>query len=159
LLDLRMPGMGGLAVLERLRERYPQVAVVIFSGVDDPAVISEALRRGAAAYLLKHVEPHDLAATIRGAVDGTFFTAADVSASATKESPEIPLSRREIAVLKALESGGSNRQVAERLFIAEQTVKFHLTNIYRKLGVSSRIEAIHYAYEHGLLERPLTHVA
>jgi DNA-binding NarL/FixJ family response regulator len=71
---------------------------------------------------------------------------------------EAGLSPRELSILESLESGRSNREIAERLFVAEQTVKFHLTNIYRKLGVSSRTEAVHYAYANGLVERPLSYV-
>ena len=69
------------------------------------------------------------------------------------------LSKRELTILQALQSGQSNKQIARELFLAEQTVKFHLTNIYRKLGVSSRTEAVRYAFEHGLAERIAYEVA
>src|SRR5919202_533680 len=69
------------------------------------------------------------------------------------------LSKRELTILQALQSGLSNKQIAKELFLAEQTVKFHLTNIYRKLGVNNRTEAVRYAYEHGLVENPLYSVA
>ncbi len=68
LLDVRMPGMDGLTVLERLRKRYPSVAVVMLSGIDDPALVRAALERGAAAFVLKHVDPRDLAAAVRQVV-------------------------------------------------------------------------------------------
>ena len=160
LLDVRMPGIDGLTVLEQLRERYPSVAVVMFSGIDDPALVRAALERGAAAFVLKHVEPRDLAAAVRQVVNGAIFRPLDLLGSIKQEAREVVgLSKRELSILEALQSGGSNHDIAKDLFLAEQTVKFHLTNIYRKLGVSTRTEAVRYAYANGLLERPLSYVA
>jgi DNA-binding NarL/FixJ family response regulator len=160
LLDVRMPGMDGLTVLEQVRQRYPSVAVVMLSGIDDPALVRAALERGAAAFVLKHVDPRDLAAAVRQVVKGSIFRPFDVVGSATDSAPDkVGLSNRELSILRVLESGASNQEIAKRLFLAEQTVKFHLTNIYRKLGVSTRTEAVHCAYEQGLVERPLSYVA
>lgn len=160
LLDVRMPGMDGLTVLEQLRDRYPSIAVVMLSGIEDPALVRAALERGAAAFVLKCVDPCDLAGALRQVTRGSIFRPLDRPGVGTLSAlEEAGLSPRELAILEALESGGSNREIAERLFVAEQTVKFHLTNIYRKLGVSSRTEAVHYAYAKGLVERPLSYVA
>jgi len=159
LLDVRMPGMDGLAVLEQLRERYPSVAVVMLSGIDDPALVRAALERGAAAFVLKHVEPRDLAAAVRQVVGGAIFRPLDLLPSRADSTDDAGLSKRELSILEALESGASNAVIAKDLFLAEQTVKFHLTNIYRKLSVSSRTEAVRRAYERGILERPLSYVA
>ncbi len=160
LLDVRMPGMDGLTVLEQLQARYPSIAVVMLSGIEDPALVRAALERGAAAFVLKGIDPRDLAGAVRQVMRGTIFRALDrPPVGALSALEEAGLSPRELSILGALESGGSNREIAERLFVAEQTVKFHLTNIYRKLGVSSRTEAVHCAYANGLLERPLSYVA
>jgi DNA-binding NarL/FixJ family response regulator len=160
LLDVRMPGMDGLAVLEQLRERYPSVAVVMLSGIDDPTLVRAALERGAAAFVLKHVDPRDLAAAVRQVVGGAIFRPLDLlPQGARRTTDEAGLSKRELSILEALQSGSSNAAIAQELFLAEQTVKFHLTNIYRKLGVSSRTEAVRHAYERGILERPLSYVA
>ena len=160
LLDVRMPGMDGLTVLEQLQARYPSIAVVMLSGIEDPALVRAALERGAAAFVLKGIDPRDLAGAVRQVMRGTIFRALDRPGVGTLSAlEEAGLSPRELSILEALESGGSNREIAERLFVAEQTVKFHLTNIYRKLGVSSRTEAVHYAYANGLVERPLSYVA
>jgi DNA-binding NarL/FixJ family response regulator len=159
LLDVRMPGMDGLSVLERLREKYPSVAVVMLSGIDDPALIRGALDRGAAAFVLKHVDPRDLGAAVRQSVTGAIFRPLDLIDAARAATEDTGLTKRELSILAELPGGGSNQQIAKRLFLAEQTVKFHLTNIYRKLGVSTRTEALHYAYENGLVERPLSYVA
>ena len=160
LLDVRMPGLDGLAVLGQLRERYPSVAVVMLSGIDDPALVRAALERGAAAFVLKHVDPRDLAGAVRQVVGGAIFRPLDLIASVKQRALEqAGLSKRELSILQALQTGASNGAIAEQLFLAEQTVKFHLTNLYRKLGVSTRTEAVHSAYERGLLERPLSYVA
>ena len=159
LLDIRMPGIDGLTVLERIRERYPHVKVAILSGVDDPSVIQAAFGRGAAAYIVKHVDPRDLPSALRQAVEGTVFQPLGALESVTKgAAEEVELTKRELTILEALQIGRSNKQIAEKLFLAEQTVKFHLTNIYRKLDVSNRTEAVRYAHDHGIVERPLAHV-
>ena len=159
LLDVRMPGIDGLTVLERLREQYPSVSVVMLSGIEDPALVRGALDRGAAAFVLKHVEPRDLSSAVRQSVRGCIFRPLDLLDAAKVASEDAGLTKRELSILVELPEGGSNQQIAKRLFLAEQTVKFHLTNIYRKLGVSTRTEALRYAYEHGLVERPLSYVA
>lgn len=159
LLDVRMPGIDGLTVLERLRSRYPEVRVAMLSAIDDPSVIQAAFTRGASAFIVKHIDPRDLAAAIRQAVEGAVFQPLGLLDRAVDKANQADLSKRELTILQALQSGLSNKQIAKELFLAEQTVKFHLTNIYRKLGVSSRTEAVRYAYEHGLVENPLYHVA
>jgi DNA-binding NarL/FixJ family response regulator len=159
LLDIRMPGLDGLSVLDRLRERYPQVRVAILSAVEDPTVIQAAFSRGAKAFIVKHIDPRDLAAAVRQAVDAAVFQPLGTLENGDGEGNGPELSKREVTILHALQSGLSNKQIAKELFLAEQTVKFHLTNIYRKLGVSSRTEAVRYAFEHGLVENSLYHVA
>jgi DNA-binding NarL/FixJ family response regulator len=159
LLDVRMPGIDGLRVLERLHARYPEVRVAMLSAIDDPSVIQAAFSRGASAFIVKHIDPRDLAAAIRQAIEGAVFQPLGLLDAARENGHETDLSKRELTILQALQSGLSNKQIAKELFLAEQTVKFHLTNIYRKLGVSSRTEAVRYAYEHGLVEHPLYHFA
>jgi DNA-binding NarL/FixJ family response regulator len=159
LLDVRMPGLDGLTVLERLHEQYPSVAVVMLSGIDDPALVRAALERGASAFVLKHVDPRDLGSALRQSVAGSIFRPLDLVNAAQSAFEDAGLTKRELSILEELPAGGSNQQIAKRLFLAEQTVKFHLTNIYRKLGVSTRTEALRHAYENGLVERPLSYVA
>jgi LuxR family maltose regulon positive regulatory protein len=93
-------------------------------------------------------------------VNGAVFRPLDLlGPNKAQALEETGLSKRELSILEALQSGGSNREIGASLFLAEQTVKFHLTNIYRKLGVSTRTEALGRAYTEGLLERPLSYVA
>jgi two-component system, NarL family, response regulator len=157
LLDIRMPGMDGLRCLEQLKARFPHVNAIALSGVDDPQVIQAALERGASAFILKYIDPGDLPSAIRQTVEGTVFRTLGSSGAPAAEvsGKDLGLSERELTILKALSAGLSNKQIAQQLWLAEQTVKFHLTNIYRKLEVGSRTEAIRAAYEHGLVENPL----
>jgi DNA-binding NarL/FixJ family response regulator len=159
LLDVRMPGMDGLTVLERLREQYPSIAVVMLSGIDDPVLVRAALERGAAAFVLKHVDSRDLGSALRQSVGGSIFRPLDLLNANQTAFEDAGLTKRELSILEELPAGGSNQEIAKRLFLAEQTVKFHLTNIYRKLGVATRTEALRHAYDHGLVERPLSYVA
>jgi DNA-binding NarL/FixJ family response regulator len=155
-LDVRMPEMDGLTCLDRLQQRYPKVKVVVLSGVDDPQVIEAALSRGASAFIVKRIDPRDLPSALRQAFDGTLYrplaTARSDDASAAKTAG---LSSSELRVLRSITSGLSNKQIAKTLWLSEQTVKFHLRNIYRKLEVANRTEASRYAYEHGLVANPL----
>jgi DNA-binding NarL/FixJ family response regulator len=150
LLDLRMPGMNGFSVLDALRERYPKIKVVILSAVDEPWVIDAALRRGAQAYVLKQVEPRGLGSAIRQATESTVFRLA-AAHSVAAASPEADLSPREVTILRGVAAGGSNKQIARAVSVSEAAVKFHLTNIYRKLGVANRTEAARYAHAHRLV--------
>ncbi len=161
LLDLRMPGMDGLTCLELLRKRHPGVTAVVLSGVDAPDVVRSAFNRGAKAFIRKHIDPRDLPSALRQAMQGTVShqTFGDPDESESAPATEAGLSDRELSILSLLGEGLSNKQIAKRLWLAEQTVKFHLTNIYRKLGVSTRTEAVHIAYRRGLLETPLLEAA
>jgi DNA-binding NarL/FixJ family response regulator len=157
LLDLRMPGMDGLTCLELLRQRHPKIKTVVLSGVDEPNVIRSAFSRGAVAFIRKHVEPRDLASALRQAVNGSVTQPifGENEQAEPAAGADIGLSDRELDILTALGEGKSNKQIAQQLWLAEQTVKFHLTNLYRKLEVSSRTEAVNAAYRRGLLESPL----
>ena len=152
LLDLRMPELDGLACLERLRKHDPRIAVVILSSYSDPAQIEAARLGGARGYVVKTVEPVDLPDVVRKALSGGPFAVwgAVEQPHATPGTAETALSDRETAVLEAVARGLSNREIGRQLWISEQTVKFHLRNIYRKLGISSRTEAARYAYRNGL---------
>jgi DNA-binding NarL/FixJ family response regulator len=156
LMDIRMPEMDGLTALDRIRERYPNVKVVILSVSTDPDLIQNVLNRGASAYVVKSVNPIDLPSVLRQAMEGTVYSAVGLPEKSDENDAarSAGLTDRETTILKALARGLSNDAIGKELWVAEQTVKFHLTNIYRKLGVSNRTEAARYAYEHGLAQSP-----
>jgi DNA-binding NarL/FixJ family response regulator len=156
LLDLRMPGADGLTVLEQIRHDHPNVKVVILSATTDQSIIQSALARGASAYILKTVDPVDLAATLRQALEGNVFHPVGLpTATEPTAAAQLGLTAREISILKALARGLSNQAIGKELFVAEQTVKFHLTNIYRKLDAANRTEAVRIAYQRGIIDNPI----
>ena len=156
LLDIRMPGLDGLQLLDRLGKQYPDTKVVILSGVDEPELAAEALRRGAKAFLGKGIDPADVWPVLRQVYEGdlvgeSFATGTEAS---VKTADEFGLTGREREILERVATGRSNKQIASEFWLSEQTIKYHLTNVYRKLGVSSRTEAARFAYDHGLAGSP-----
>lgn len=152
-LDITMPQLDGLACLDQIRKRYPDVKVVILSASGDPDRVQAALARGATAYVLKSVDVRDLASALRQAIEGTVFQAFGVQQDSDGElAGSAGLTKRETAILKAVARGLTNQAIGREFWVSEQTVKFHLRNIFRKLEVGSRTEAARYAFEHGLLE-------
>ena len=157
LLDIRMPGLDGLQVLDRLQKAYPEIKVVMLSGVDDPELATEALRRGAKAFLGKGIDPADVAPVLRQVFEGTLVTESfGASGAAERAADEFGLTGREREILEQVAAGHSNKQIAADFWLSEQTIKYHLTNVYRKLQVGSRTEAARFAYEHGLAGTALT---
>ena len=150
LLDMRMPEMDGLSCLERIRKQHPRVKVVMLSAFDDRDRIRAALKRGASAYIIKTVNPLNLPAALRQVVKPTIYF--ELPLEADDPAAAVGLTERETAMLRALARGLSNAAISKEFWVTEQTVKFHLTNIYRKLGVKNRTEATRYAYQNGLAE-------
>lgn len=161
ILDLRMPNGDGLDTLSRIREDHPGMKVIILSMFEDSEHIDQALKRGADGYVVKSINPLDLPSTIRQVVEGAVHLRGTATAAAPAEEtdPTAPkkaqldvLTERELSILRLVAEGLSNLDIANRLFVTEQTVKFHLSNIYRKLGVANRTEATRYAYRAGLIQ-------
>jgi two-component system nitrate/nitrite response regulator NarL len=162
LLDLHIPVLDGLHCLAVLREKYPSVAVVMFSGSEDPKSIEEALSAGAAAYVCKSIDLADLPAMLRQALSRNvyFSLPPSVGGALTHLRSEraqqhardrTGLTARELEILVAVSRGLSNRDAAKELFLSDQTVKFHLHNIYGKLRVANRTEATVAAHGLGLI--------
>lgn len=161
ILDLRMPKGDGLSTLGHLRRDYPDLKVIILSMFDDPEHIDQALRQGAAGYVVKSINPLDLPSTVRQVVEGTVYHPGarqggddhgGNSAARPTPPPSVGLTERELSILRLVAEGLSNLDIASRLFVTEQTVKFHLSNIYRKLGVGNRTEATRFAYRNGMID-------
>ncbi len=158
LLDMRMPGMDGLTCLERIRQKHPQVKVVMLSAFNEPEQITAAFKRGASGYIVKSVNPLDLPAALRQIIDGTVYHALGLTDD-DEPARGTGLTDRELGILKAVARGLSNQAIGKELWVTEQTVKFHLTNIYRKLGVANRTEAARHAHQHSLVESPALELA
>ena len=153
LLDLRLPDMNGLTCLDQIRKRYPNVKVVVLSAFSDPEHVQAAFQRGATAYIVKSVNPVDLPSALRQALEETVYQGVRVIGDVSGATGEgLGLTERELSMLKALARGLSNQAISKEFWVTEQTVKFHLSNIYRKLGVANRTEAARFAYERGLVE-------
>jgi DNA-binding NarL/FixJ family response regulator len=155
----------GFEVMRRAKAAAPSLRAIVLSSHHDTAHIDAALAAGAAAYVVKTAHPDDVASAVRQAFDHSVYlaggprpitgaVASPPPASSATESPG-GLTRRELEILKLVAEGHSNSQLARMLWVTEQTVKFHLSNIYRKLGVSNRTEASRWAQLNGLLtEQP-----
>lgn len=148
LLDLDLPDVDGFACLDALRRGHPDALVVVFAGVDEPALIEAALARGAAGYVRKRISPLDLASALRQLVERDVFYR---QTSSEPDDRRTELSEKQLQVLNQLALGRTNREIARELCISAETVKFHVRNMYRALGVSTRTEALRVAHERGLL--------
>jgi DNA-binding NarL/FixJ family response regulator len=153
------PGdLSGLVLIERARAAQPSVRPIVLSMHTDPQVIDAALVAGASAYVVKTAHPEDLASAVRQAFSHSVYLAgrrAAEPALATgkpREDDAPDLTRRELEILRLVAEGHSNAQLARMLWVTEQTVKFHLSNIYRKLDVANRTEASRWAQRNGLLQ-------
>jgi NarL family two-component system response regulator LiaR len=160
LMDLVMPGIGGVEAIRLIRERRPQARVLVLTSFLDDDKLFPAVRAGAAGYLLKDVEPHELVRAIRTAHEGEALLHPAVaarlmeefSAGEGREAAEAGLTARERQVLGLIGRGLPNKLIARELGIAEKTVKTHVGSILAKLGVSDRTQAALYAQREGLLE-------
>jgi DNA-binding NarL/FixJ family response regulator len=144
----------GIECLKHARERVPALRGIIISSQADTQYIDAALAAGASAYVLKTAHPEDFASAIRQAFTSSIFLAgAPRPAPEPVGPPQKPadLTTRELEILRLVAEGLSNSEMARRLWVTEQTVKFHLSNIYRKLDVSNRTQASRWAQVHGLL--------
>jgi DNA-binding NarL/FixJ family response regulator len=153
LMDLRMPGVAGVQMIELIRERWPETKAIVLSACDDRPTIDAALRAGANAYVLKSARTVDIVAVLRQASSGAVFhapTAALTRPGAPEASAAPSLTNRERSILSAVASGMTTAAISRDLWISQHTIKFHLTNIYRKLGVPNRAGAVRYALEYGI---------
>jgi DNA-binding NarL/FixJ family response regulator len=154
LMDLVMPNLGGVEAMQELRTRVPQARVVVLTSFLDDERLLPALRAGAAGYLLKNVEPRELARSIRLAAAGEAMIDPAVAARLVdalgedRRGPDPGLTPREQEVLDLIERGFANKRIALELGIAEKTVKTHVSHVLAKLGVSDRTQAALYAARH-----------
>lgn len=163
LMDLRMPVLDGVSATRRIRECFPDSQVIILTTFDDDELAFEGLRAGAIGYLLKDTSYDKLFEAIHAAVRGEHFLQPSITAKVLAEfarlhrpvslcdEPVESLTDREAEVLRLAASGSNNREIADKLVLAEGTVKNHLSKIFAKLGVRDRMQAVAKARELGIL--------
>jgi DNA-binding NarL/FixJ family response regulator len=151
LMDLRMPGVVGTECIEFVRDTWPDVKMIVLSASDDQASIDASLTAGANAYIVKSIQSCDIASVIRQAAGGAVFHAPRESRRVVGDTPVPPLlTSRERSILVSVAAGQTTAMISSELWVSEHTIKFHLTNIYRKLGVTNRAGAVRYAFEHDM---------
>lgn len=159
LMDLQMPGTDGVQATRILRERAPEVAVLVLTTFDDDELIWGAIQAGAKGYLLKDTPPAGLFSAVRDVAAGKTLIAPEVLARLTQViqqggpgPEEEPLTEREHEILQLIAKGYSNKEIAAALFISDNTVKTHISNLFDKLGVRDRTEAVTKALRLGWLK-------
>jgi DNA-binding NarL/FixJ family response regulator len=153
----------GIALLRQACERHSGLKAIVLSMYDDPEHVDSAFAAGAVAYVLKTAHHDDLTSAIRQAFEHSIYLAAGMQRSPAPVRPAVPedspgLTRRELEILQLVAEGHSNAELARMLWVTEQTIKFHLSNIYRKLDVANRTEASRWAQLRGLLSAPTASV-
>ena len=149
-LELGLRTADGRSCLEALGQEHPGVKVVVLSANATPEIIRAALGAGARAFITKNVNPLDIPSAIRQAHERTVYHVLGSAPEPDEYLRAAGLTAREITMLKALTRGLSNKAISQELWVTEQTVKFHLGNLYRKLGVPNRLAAASYAHREGV---------
>ena len=154
LLDISMPGYDGFRCLELLRATKPNASLIVVSGSDSEADIQRALDLGAVCFVGKATNPEDMAGALHVLLLDSVHLPPARANGRPADAPGVAaarLTRREVEILRLAAEGRSNSEIAQTLWVTEQTVKFHLSNIYRKLGVSNRTGASRWAQQNGLV--------
>ena len=172
LMDVSLPAPGGIETTGRIKRELPATAIIVLASAEDEDDLFDAIKAGAAAFILKDVGPDDLVAIIRRVANGEYlindkvFSRPTVASRVLKEFRELavygsdaqpifaPLSPREVEILDNIAQGMTNKQVAYQLSISEQTVKNHMSSILRKLSVNDRTQAVVYAMRQGWIKMP-----
>ncbi|HWS87668.1 MAG TPA: response regulator transcription factor [Pyrinomonadaceae bacterium] len=152
LMDLRLPDMSGIDALLAIRAESPEARVIMLTTFEGDANIRRALEAGARGYLLKSTPPADLVETIRQVHAGRKGIPPNVAARIAEHLGEETLTGRELDVLRLVAGGNRNRDIAERLFISEETVKVHVKHVMEKLGASDRTQAVAIALRRGIIQ-------
>jgi len=152
LMDLQMPGIGGLEALQTIRAEFPEARIVVLTTYRGDVQVTSALKSGAAGFLLKGMLRKDLRDTIRAVHAGKRVIPPDVAVELAEHAGDGVISAREIEVLKCVARGESNNEIAVHLHIAETTVKAHMKNILLKLDAKDRTHAVMVALKRGILQ-------
>jgi DNA-binding NarL/FixJ family response regulator len=152
LMDLRLPDRNGIETLTAIRSEYPDARIIILTTFEGDVEIKRALEAGARGYLLKSMPPKELVQVIREVHAGKKRVPPQLAAQLAEHLSDEPLTEREIEVLGQIAGGNRNRDIAERLFISEETVKVHIKHIMEKLGANDRTQAVAIAVRRGIIQ-------
>jgi len=152
LMDLRLPDKSGIDAMKAIRTEFPEARVIILTTFEGDVEIQRALEAGARGYLLKNMPPKDLVEVIRQVHAGKKRIPPQLAAQLAEHLTDEELTGREIEVLSQIAGGNRNRDIAEKLFITEETVKVHIKHIMEKLGASDRTQAVAIGLRRGIIE-------
>ncbi len=152
LMDLRLPDKSGIDAMNAVRAEFPQARVIILTTFEGDVEIQRALEAGARGYMLKSMPPKELVEVIRQVYAGKKRIPAQLAAQLAEHMSDEDLTPREIEVLKHIAGGNRNRDIAEKLFVTEETVKVHIKHIMEKLGASDRTQAVAIGVRRGIIE-------
>jgi DNA-binding NarL/FixJ family response regulator len=152
LMDLRLPGANGTDALISIRGEFPEARIIMLTTSDSDGEIQRAMKAGASAYVLKSMPKDELLAVIRSVHSGKKYVPPEIAARIAEHMGEEELTTRELEVLRLIYDGHRNKQIADRLAIAETTVNFHIKNIVDKLSANDRTHAVTIALRRGLLQ-------
>jgi DNA-binding NarL/FixJ family response regulator len=152
LMDLRLPDISGIDAMIAIRQESPDARVVMLTTFEGDVEIQRALAAGARGYLLKNMPPRELVGVIRQVYAGKKRIPVEIAAQLAEHVSDEPLTARERGVLQHIAGGNRNRDIADRLFISEETVKVHVKHIMEKLGASDRTEAVAIAVRRGIIQ-------
>jgi len=162
IVDIQLPGMNGIELIRRIKSQYPDIEAITLTVFDDEQFAKQAIKAGAIGYVIKDAAKEELVKAVRAAAKGESLISTSVArklieeisepaGKRKKEEEHEGLSQRELDVIKLMARGYNNRQIADILFISEHTVKVHIRNIFRKIGVTDRTNAVLWAIERGLV--------
>jgi NarL family two-component system response regulator LiaR len=162
LMDMKMPIMNGVEATRQIRTRYPDIKVLVLTTYDDDAWVFDAIQAGASGYLLKDTPRDEVVKAIRGTVTGKTYVDPSIAGKVLRQASShqtqpaslitSQLTEREIEVLRLIAKGLNNKDISDRLFLSEGTIRNHVSAILAKLGVSDRTQAAVIAIQHGLSE-------
>ena len=152
LLDLRLPDMSGIDTLIGIRTKFPNARVIMLTTFEGDVEIHRALQAGAYGYLLKNMPPSELLSVIRQVHAGKKRIPAEIAAQLAEHIADELLTKREVEVLQQVAGGNRNRDIAEKLFISEETVKVHIKHIMEKLGATDRTQAVAIGIRRGIIQ-------
>jgi DNA-binding NarL/FixJ family response regulator len=152
LMDLRLPGLSGIDAMIAIRAEFPEARIIMLTTFEGDVEIQRALEAGARGYILKNMPPNELVDVIRQVHAGKKHVPADLAAHLAEHMGDDKLTTREVEVLRRVAEGNRNRDIAELLFISEETVKVHVKHIMDKLGATDRTQAIAIATRRGIIQ-------